>query len=258
VLLQQARWDVVEACRAMRREGLVVGTAGNVSVRDGDLLAISPSGVDYDALTPEDVGVHDLAGEVVDARLAPSSELPLHLLVHARTAVRAVVHTHAPASTALGLVADELPAAHYYVALFGGPVRVAPYATFGTPELAEHVAAALAGRTAALMAQHGAVVLGSSAAQALDRARYLEYLCDAQLRALATGLPVRTLSAAELSTAAAALASYGARPESAMRCTRGSRSAGLASSMPTRAGPVSRLLRFTYSKSVMSSSGPST
>ena len=208
MLLQQARWSVVEACRALRHERLVVGTAGNVSVRDGDLVAVSPSGVDYDALTPELVGVHDLAGEPVEAPLAPSSELPLHLLVYARTAARVVVHTHAVASTALSLVADELPAAHYYVALFGGPVRVAPYARFGTPELAAHVAAALDGRTAALMAHHGAVVLGGSVGEALDRARYLEYLCDVQLRALATGRPVPTLPAAELDAVARALAAY--------------------------------------------------
>ena len=213
MLLQQARWSVVEACRALRHERLVVGTAGNVSVRDGDLVAVSPSGVGYDTLTPELVGVHDLAGEPVQAPLAPSSELPLHLLVYARTAARAVVHTHAVASTALSVAADELPAAHYYVALFGGPVRVAPYARFGTPELATSVAAALVDRTAALMANHGAVVLGDSPDraldQALDRARYLEYLCDVQLKALATGLPVRTLSPADLAAAAAALSTYG-------------------------------------------------
>ena len=205
MLLQQARWDVVAACRAMSREGLVVATAGNVSVRDGDLLAISPSGLSYEALTPELVGVHDLDGEPVDARLTPSSELPLHLLVYARTPARAVVHTHAPASTALGLVADELPAAHCYIALFGGAVRVAPYARFGTAELAALVGAALEGRTGALMAQHGAVTIGDTLGQALDRARYLEHLCDVQLRALATGRPVRTLSPADLAAAVEAL-----------------------------------------------------
>lgn len=209
VLLERARRDVVSTCRALRREGLVVGTAGNVSVRDGDLLAISPSGLDYDDLTADLVGVHDLRGGPVEAPLAPSSELPLHLLVHARTAVRAVVHTHAVASTALGIVADELPAAHYYVAMFGGPVRVAPYATFGSESLAAGVAAALDGRTAALLAHHGAVTVGDSPGQALDRARYLEYLCEVQLRVLATGLPVRTLPDEEIGVVRRALAGYG-------------------------------------------------
>jgi L-fuculose-phosphate aldolase len=209
VLAQQARWDVAEACRALRRAGLVVGTAGNVSARIGSLMAISPSGVDYDDLAPELVGVHTLDGEPVEAPLAPSTEMPLHLTIYARTAARAVVHTHAPASTALGMVATELPAVHYYVALFGGPVRVAPYATFGTAGLAEHVATALEGRSAALMAQHGAVVLGETVHSACERAGYLEYLCDAYLRALATGLPVRTLSLEELVPVARALTGYG-------------------------------------------------
>jgi len=213
VLLEGARRDVVDTCRALRREGLVVGTAGNVSVRDGDLIAVSPSGVDYDALTPDLVAVHRLDdGEPVEAPVPASTELALHLLVVARTGAGAVVHTHAPASTALGVVADELPATHYYVALFGGPVRVAPYATFGTPQLARSVAAALEGRTAALMDRHGAVVTGTSARQALDRARYLEYLCEVQLRALATGLPVRTLTPEQLAEAGEALARYGRPP----------------------------------------------
>jgi len=211
VLLQQARWDVAEACRALRREGLVVGTAGNVSVRDGDLVAVSPSGVDYDALTAELVGVHDLAGEPVEAPLEPSSELPLHLLGYARTSARAIVHTHAPASTALAALelGGEVPSVHYYVGLFGGPLRVAPYARFGTAELAEHVAAALVDRTAALLANHGAVVLGGSPREAVDRARYLEHVCDVLLRALATGVPLRALPGDELDAVAGSLARYG-------------------------------------------------
>jgi L-fuculose-phosphate aldolase len=211
VLLQQARWDVVEACHTLRRAGLVVGTAGNVSTRDGDLVAVSPSGLDYAQLTPELVGVHALDGELVEAALAPSTELPLHLAAYARTGAGAVVHTHAPASTALGTVVDELPAAHYYVALFGGPVRVAPYATFGSAELAESVIAALAGRTAALMANHGAVVLADTLRAGCERAGYLEYLCEAHLRALATGRPVRTLPPADIAAVERALTGYGQR-----------------------------------------------
>jgi L-fuculose-phosphate aldolase len=209
MLAQQARWDVVRTCRELRRRRLVVGTAGNVSARDGDLVAVSPSGLDYDELTPELVGVHTLDGEPVQAPLAPSSELPLHLAIYARTPAGAVVHTHGVASTALSVVADELPAAHYYVALFGGPVPVTPYATYGTRQLADTVAAALVGRTAVLMAHHGAVLLGDGLDRALERAEYLEYLCEVQLRALATGLPVRTLPAAEIETVAARMAGYG-------------------------------------------------
>lgn len=204
-MIPDARAQVAKACRALRRDGLVVGTAGNVSVRVGELVAVSPSGLDYDELTADLVGVHRLDGTPVEAPLRPSSELPLHLAVYARTAALAVVHTHAPASTALSCVVDEIPASHYYTALFGGPVRVAPYATFGTDELAENVAASLVGRSAALMGNHGAVVVAATLAQALSLAGYLEYVCEVHLRAVGSGLPVRTLSAAEIDLVAGRL-----------------------------------------------------
>lgn len=203
------RAQVATTCRALSAEGLVVGTAGNVSVRVGDLVAVSPSGLDYDDLTPELVGVHRLDGSPVDAPLQPSSELPLHLQIYGRTGAAAIVHTHAVASTALSCVVDEVPASHYYTAMFGGPVRVAPYATFGSEELARNVAAALEGRTAALMGNHGAVVTAATLSEALSLVRYLEYICDAHLRALSTGLPVRTLAAAEIDRVAGLLSGYG-------------------------------------------------
>lgn len=209
MIADAARAQVAATCRALRAEGLVVGTAGNVSVRVDDLVAVSPSGLDYDDLTPGLVGGHRLDGTPVDAPLEPSSELPLHLEIYARTAAEAIVHTHAPASTALSCVADEVPASHYYTAMFGGPVRVAPYATFGSDELARNVAAALEGRTAALMGNHGAVVVAGSLATALSLVRYLEYVCDVHLRALSTGLPVRTLEPAEIDRVAGLLGGYG-------------------------------------------------
>ncbi len=208
-MLELARRQVVEACRALRDRGLVVGTAGNVSVRVEDQVVISPSGVDYDTMSVHDVGVHALDGSPVDAPLEASSELPLHLAVYRSTPHRAVVHTHAPASTALSTVVDIVPASHYYCALFGGPVRVAPYATYGSVELAEGVVAALSERTAALMANHGAVLVGASLPRVMSQVEYLEYLCDVQLRAGAYGAPVRLLDQAQLAEVAARLASYG-------------------------------------------------
>jgi L-fuculose-phosphate aldolase len=203
------RAQLAETCRELRRAGLVVGTAGNVSVRVGGLVAVSPSGLDYDAMTAELVGVHALDGTPVDAPLRPSSELPLHLQIYARTGAEAVVHTHAPASTALSCVLEEVPASHYYTAMFGGPVRVAPYATFGSDALAENVASALDGRRAALMSNHGAVVVADTLRAALSLAGYLEYVCDVHLRALATGLPIRTLPAEEIRNVSGLLSGYG-------------------------------------------------
>jgi L-fuculose-phosphate aldolase len=120
-----------------------------------------------------------------------------------------VVHTHATASTALSCVLDEVPASHYYTAMFGGPVRVAPYATVGSDQLARNVAVALAGRRAALMANHGAVVTAPTLAVALSLVRYLEHVCDVHLRALSTGLPVRTVGPAEIDRVAVLMDGYG-------------------------------------------------
>lgn len=225
--LAGARAAVVELGRELLARRLVVGTAGNVSVRDGELLAVSPSGVDYRRLTPEQVGVHALDGTAVTAPLRPTSELALHVAVHGRPGAAdgdIVLHTHAPASTALSALVDEVPPVHYYTAFFGGVVRVAPYATFGTAALARAVRDALRERSAALLGNHGAVLVvggGGTAAdpdrelavdRALDRAEYLEYLCDVALRALSSGRPPRLLDAAELARVGAALAGYGQQP----------------------------------------------
>ncbi|RZT24818.1 L-fuculose 1-phosphate aldolase [Mycobacterium sp. BK558] len=210
--LEAQRQQVVEACQFLSRSGLVVGTAGNVSIRVDDLVVISPSGVDYEAMSPRDVGIHDLDGNAVDAVLAPSSELALHLAVYGSSEHSAVVHTHAPASTALSTVVDEVPASHYYSALFGGAIRVAPYATFGTQQLADNVTAALRDRAAALMGNHGAVLAGAALPKVLNLVPYLEYVCDVQLRAMASGAPVRVLDADEIADVARLLAGYGQQP----------------------------------------------
>lgn len=209
MLLADEREAVAQACKHLRREGLVVGTAGNVSIRVGDRVVISPSGVDYDDLTAQDVGVHDLDGAAVEAPLAPSSELPLHLAIYTATDHRAIVHTHAPASTALSTVVDVIPPAHYYTAMFGGPIRVAPYATFGSDALASNVVEALADRSAALMGNHGAVLVGKELGKVLDLTAYLEYLCNIQLLAGPYREQQRLLDDAEIARVAQGMASYG-------------------------------------------------
>jgi L-fuculose-phosphate aldolase len=215
MLLTGAREAIVTTCLELSRAGLVVATAGNVSVRDGDLVAVTPSGVRYATLTPDLVGVHRLDGTPVEAPLAPTSELPLHLAVYAaRPEAGAVVHTHSPAATALSALVDEVPAVHYYTAMFGGPVRVAPYATYGTEELARNVVGALDGRTGCLMGNHGAVTLGPDLPAAHDKSAYLEWLCDVYLRAASAGTP-RLLPAAQLDVVAGKLAGYGQRPPGA-------------------------------------------
>jgi L-fuculose-phosphate aldolase len=209
-LLAEERAGVVETCRRMTADRLVVGTSGNVSARSGDLVAVTPTGLPYSELTADLVGVHRLDGAPVDAPLAPTSELPMHLAAYRLTDAAAVVHTHSIAATAVSVLVDELPALHYLVGLFGGPVRVARYATYGTDELADAMAEALHGRTACLLGNHGSLTVGRTLAEAYDRAQYLEWLCDVWLRAAAAGQP-RLLRPEEVERVTAKLSAYGVR-----------------------------------------------
>lgn len=188
--LDGAREQVAAASRRLAAEGLVVGTAGNVSARSDDRVAISPTGAELATLQAEQVTVVALDGQVVDGRLAPTSELALHLGVYRRYDAGAVVHTHAPMATALSTVLDgDLPCVHYGMLMLGGSVPVAPYATFGSPELAETVLDALEGKTAALMANHGAINYGPDMDKALGGALLLEWACGVYWRAAAIGSP---------------------------------------------------------------------
>ncbi len=190
MLLGPERRLVVQYAKRLRPDGLVVLTAGNISVRSDDLVAITPGSFDYDELTPERICVIHLDGAVAEARLAPSSEVPMHLAVyHAVPEACAVVHTHAPFASALSTVVDKLPALHYLIAELGGPVRVAPYATFGSEALAENVARALEGRTAALLGNHGTIAFGDTLEQAYSRTVLLEWLSALYLRSSLLGEP---------------------------------------------------------------------
>lgn len=191
-LLSRAREHVATAARRLAAEGLLIGTAGNVSARvDDGRIAVTGTGVVLAECRAEDVTVVSATGEHVDGRLAPTSELGLHLGIYSSTQAGAVVHTHAPFSTAVSCVTgmDSLPVLHYQQLLLGGEVRVAPYATFGTPELADLVVAGLRDRQAVLMANHGSVTVGSSLDKALDNALLLEWLAALHVRASGMGTP---------------------------------------------------------------------
>jgi L-fuculose-phosphate aldolase len=195
--LESEREAVAVACRRLAREGLVQATAGNVSARVGDEVVVTPSGAVLAELGPEGTTVVDMEGNVVEGDLQPTSELFLHLGIYERFDAGAIAHTHSPVATALGCVVDELPPVHYQMLAFGGAVRVAPYATFGSRELADNVHAALQGRSAALMQNHGAVCFASDCAAATELALLLEWACEVYWRARAVGEP-RVLSAEEL------------------------------------------------------------
>ncbi len=167
----------------------MLGTSGNVSLRAGDLVAVSPTGAELAALTPDQVPIVDLEGNHRHGELEPTSELDLHLGLYRRYDAGGVVHTHAPYATALACVLDELPIVHYGLLALGGPVRVAPYATFGTPELADVTLDALQGRTAALMASHGTIAYGPDLEGAVANTRLLEWGSELYWRASVIGTP---------------------------------------------------------------------
>jgi L-fuculose-phosphate aldolase len=202
------RQHVAAAARRLAAEGLVLGTAGNVSARRGDEIAVTPTGAVLAELEPEQVTVVDLDGKQIDGDLAPTSELGLHLGVYRRYDAGAVVHTHAPMATALSCVIDELPCVHYQMLALGGAVPVAPYATFGTPELARSVLDALEGRSAALMANHGAIVHAQDLDAAVDLSLLLEWACTVYWRAAQIGDP-RALDDEQLHAVVDAVVSRG-------------------------------------------------
>jgi len=205
--LGELRTAVVEAGRTLAEAGLVVGAAGNVSARSGELVAVTPTGARLGALRADEIAIVDLDGRLVDGPLAPTSELPLHLAVYRELDAGAVVHTHPPMGTAVACVVDELPCFHYTLVTLGGSVRVARYATFGTDDLATNAVEALDGRTAALLGGHGAVTYGDDLRDALDATELLEWACGVYVHACAIGTP-RVLSEEERAAVAAALAAY--------------------------------------------------
>jgi L-fuculose-phosphate aldolase len=204
--------DLVTTARRTVAEGLVVGTSGNVSVRVGDTVLVTPSGVPYDRLAPDDVTGVDLDGRQVLGALVPTSELPMHLAVYRTTGARAVVHTHAVHATAVSTLVRELPLIHYMAAALGGPVRVAPYAAYGTDELAENMLHALADRSGCLLQNHGTLTHGATLDQAYDRTAQLEWMCHLWLTAASVpGLTPTLLSEEQLGEVAERLRGYGQR-----------------------------------------------
>jgi L-fuculose-phosphate aldolase len=203
------RGDLTNLYRELYRRGLNAGSAGNVSHRIGSAMIITPSGCSAETLVAEALVAMTLGGEVKGST-TPSSEWAMHAAIYlAYPSAQCIVHTHADACTALACLNEGLPAFHYMVANFGGDdVRCAPYATFGTPELARLAVAGLAGRTACLLANHGMIVHAAGPDRALTAAVVLETLCRQYLLARSAGT-VRLLNAREIRAAQERYRSYG-------------------------------------------------
>jgi len=210
------REAVIATALAMNAAGINRGKSGNVSARrrddafDGFL--VTPTGVPYDRTTPELIVAMTLAGEARGSVL-PSSEWRFHRDIYAaRADAQAIVHTHAPFATTLACMHRGIPPFHYMVAVAGGKdIRCAPYATFGTQELSDHAVAALAGRRACLLANHGMIAIGASLDAALALAIEVESLAEMYWRALQIGEPV-PLPDVEMERVLEKFATYGQQP----------------------------------------------
>lgn len=224
VRARDLREAIVEACRWLVTSGLVQGTSGNVSVRQGGWMLITPSGLSYERMRPRDVVAVELAPGPLQYRAkganVPSSEWRFHRDIYlARPEVGAVVHTHSPYATAFAICRRPLPAAHYMIAAAGGPtIRVADYATFGTEALSEAALRALEGRTACLLANHGVIATGATLERALWLAQEVEVLARQYAIALQVGTPV-ILAEDEIGRVVEKFQSYGPRPAAAGRKT---------------------------------------
>jgi L-fuculose-phosphate aldolase len=215
------RREIVTAARAMAQLGLAPGTSGNVSARLPGGALVTPSGWPWDQLKTAHLVELDQEGRRRGKGLPPTSEWPLHLAVYAaRADAGAVVHTHSRFATTLSLLRRDLPASHYMLAVAGGAqVRCARYASYGSHELAEAAVAALEGRQACLLANHGLLALGPTPAAALAVAREVEYCAELHWRALAVGEPV-VLDADEIAAVGARLAARAAALSTASRPRR--------------------------------------
>lgn len=236
------RREIIATCLGMNATGLNQGTSGNVSARWGDSLLITPSGVPYEELTPKDIVAMPLARDDGGyfGKLAPSSEWHFHHdILRARPDVGAVVHTHSIHATALAICGTEIPAVHYMIAAAGGPtIRVAPYATYGTAELSRHALAALEGRSACLLANHGVIATGPTLKRALWLAGEVETLARQYILACGFGEP-RLLPDDEIARVVEKFKSYGPRAKSGPKPAAQKKSA--ARKAPAKkAGPAPR------------------
>ncbi len=184
------RIELVRTCLQMVELGINQGTSGNVSVRTGDRFLITPSGIAYDEMTAEQIAVMDFRGRYWGP-CKPTTEWRIHSrLLETRPDAAVVIHTHSLFATTVACLRRDIPALHYYVAVGGGPtIRCAEYATYGTQALADNVVAAMAGRDACLMANHGLLAVGATLVQTLRRTFDIEMLARQYVYALQIGEP---------------------------------------------------------------------
>ncbi|MGG1664062.1 L-fuculose-phosphate aldolase [Brevibacillus sp. NRS-1366] len=211
MLLKKERELIVAYGQKLIKHGLTTGTGGNLSVfsREQRLMAITPSGMDYFEIEPEDVVILDLEDNIVDGNKVPSSEYQMHKIFYKnRTDINAVVHTHSKFSTTIASLNWSIPAVHYLVAFAGKDVRCAKYATYGTSELAENAFVAMEDRNAVLLANHGLLTGADTLPRAFDIAEEIEFCAEIYYRTKCIGEPV-ILPEAEMDLMAEKFKTYG-------------------------------------------------
>lgn len=193
MLMEKERKEIVAYGRKLLSSGLTKGTGGNLSLcsRSGGCFAISPSGIPYEEMDWRDVAVLSLEGEQLEGRRKPSSETEMHRLLYLkREDLRAVIHSHTVFATTVACLNIPLPPVHYMVAVAGVEVPCAPYATFGTRELAENAARAMGEGKAVLLANHGLLAAGESLGEAFNITEEVEYVAEIYCRTRSMGEPV--------------------------------------------------------------------
>ena len=210
--LEKERKLIVEYGKKLIEADLTTGTGGNLSIlnKDQNLVAISPSGVDYFDVKKEDIVVIDLDGKTVEGKNKPSSELAMHLAVYNnREDIASVVHTHSIYATSIACLNIDLPAVHYMIAVAGDKVPCAEYASFGTEELAQNAVESLGDKyKAVLLANHGVLGCGVDIKRAFKVAEEVEYVSEVYFRTKAIGEPV-IIPPAEMNRMEKAFETYG-------------------------------------------------
>lgn len=191
--LEKKRRELINYGKKLLNEGYTLGTGGNLSIYDREqkLMAITPSGIAFEAIEPEDIVIMKLDGTIVDGKRKQSSEWRMHKLFYERrTDINAVIHGHTIYSTVFGVLRRDLPASHYMIAVAGKDVKCAEYASFGTSELAENAFNAMTDRKAVILANHGILTGGADLADAYNVLEEVEYVSQIHIMAESIGEPI--------------------------------------------------------------------
>ncbi|MDK2804085.1 MAG: L-fuculose-phosphate aldolase [Peptostreptococcaceae bacterium] len=191
-MMMQEKEQVVRYGKKLIDRRLTTGSGGNISVynREKNLVAISPSGLDYYETTPEDIVILDIDGNLVEGKHRPSSEAGMHLAFYKNRAdVSGIVHTHSKFATAIACMGWELPAVHYLIGMAGHRVKCTGYATYGSDELAKKALETIGDSNAVLLGNHGLIALGEDVDRAFSTAEHLEFVSEVYYLTKTLGTP---------------------------------------------------------------------